>query len=460
MHKVRFSIKYKVGSIWNSNLRQYASSILIATLISRMLGYIREVLMAVYFGTSIATDAWLMASVLPNLLFGSLYGAVSNLVIPLYLEAKNSQKRQYANRFIQEIFTLLTAVALLLSVIAYFCTPIIVHGFAPGFAGAQYHLTVTMTRIMLPTFVFWLWAGLFSALLQALNLYGPPAWAPVLLNIIRILFIITLSRVIGIEGVAWGFTAGVGLQLLVLFWVLSKNTINFKFRLSLQHPLMKKFIRLVNPVILASLMGSLGIIVDRIFASELEIGTIAALNYSYLIIQLPIGLIVLPIITPLFTSLSQKIVQCRYKEWSNLLSKSLWLLGTVMAIITLIIIILSNPIIGLIYQHGAFGHQSTLLTSEILPYFAIGLITMALSSLLLKALVSLQYTSSLSIWTMVATGTNILADFLLVHPLQGRGLALGTSLANIVYAVGLAFSLRRAIKLRMRNIHQSNVSIS
>ena len=440
------AVKHKVHtlrSLWQGTFRKNATTIGIATIVSRVLGYVREVLMASVFGTSLFTDAWLMASVLPNLLFGALYGAVSNLIVPLYLEAKEDSRRKSADQFLQEIFTLLTVLAVVMSIAAYFGTPLIVRGIAPGFHGLQYHLTVTMTRIMLPTFLFWLWAGLFSALLQSLNIYGPPAWAPVLLNIVRITFIILLGRIIGIEGVAWGFTVGVGLQLVILIRGISKCQLQLRFRWSMRHTSTKKFIRLSGPVIFTSLTGAMGVIVDRIFASSLPIGTIAALNYSFLLVQVPIGLLIAPLVTPTFTRLSQRAVKGDRDAWTKVLLRSTFLLTTVMFVITGFIFFTSTRIIRIVYQHGMFNSTSTALTSSILPYFAIGLIPMALNQLLLKALVSLQKTNSLVLLTIMATMTNITVDAILVHVMQGRGLALGTALAQLVSAMGFAYILVR-----------------
>lgn len=436
----------QLHTAWRGNLRKQAMQIIQGTAMSRLLGYIREVLMAAYFATSMQTDAWLMASVLPNLLFGALYGAVANLVVPLYLQAKESPSRSSADHFVQEIFTLLTAVALGLSLAAYLATPLIVRLLAPGFHGQALRLTITMTRIMLPTFVFWLWAGLFSALLQSLNRYRPPAWAPVLLNIVRITSILTLAHRMGIIGVAWGFTVGVASQLIVLTIGLHHTPIRIRFRYTLRHPLVKKFLRLATPVVITSLMGAVSMIVDRIFASELPTGYIAALNYSVLLIQLPLGLVVAPLVTPVLTTLSTHVVHRQMGAWRQMLRRSTWILVSAMGVSTLVLTVFRAGIIQVIYQHGHFDDQSTQMTAGILPYFALGLIPMALSQLYLKGLVSLQHTRSLSGWTVAAMLTNVIADVLLIHPLQGRGLALGTSLANGVYAAGMWWSLRRRMQ--------------
>lgn len=435
-----------VRHLLQKDIRSYAGTIALGTGISRILGYGREVLMAALFATSNATDAWLMASVLPNLLFTALYGSVSNLIVPLYLESQKTSSHDNANAFIQEVFTLLTVVAVVLTLVVFVFSRMIIHGLAPGFHGTTFQLTVTMTRIMLPTFLFWLWAGFFTALLQSLNIYGPPAWASVLQNIVRIAAIITLGRVMGIGGVAWGYTIGVGTQLVLLASATHRAPLHIRFRWPLTHSLVRKLFRLALPVVLTSLVSAMGLTVDRIFASRLATGSIAALNYSFLLIMLPISLVAIPLAIPVLTALSRQFIEQQYQEWTRLLRRSSLALALVMGILTVILILLRGPLIQFLYEHGNFGLHSAYITAGILPYFAVGMIAMALAQLFLKALVSIQYTATLSVWAIAAAATNILADFILVHVLQARGLALGTSLGNIVYACGLAWSVRSAIR--------------
>lgn len=440
----------KVGSGWRNTLRRGATTIASATAVSRVLGYGREFLMAQFFGTSMATDAWLMASVLPNLLFGALYGAVANLVVPLYVESQKSSKRNYSKSFLQEVFTLLTVLAVAIGLGGFIEAPRIIHALAPGFSGREYVLTVSMTRIMMPTVVFWLWAGLFSALLQAMDFYAPPAWAPVAMNIVRITAIVTLASLMGIRGVAWGFTAGVVSQVAILLVSLSRHRVPLQFRWSFSHPLTRRLVRLAMPVILTSLTGAIGIIVDRIFASGLQTGTIAALNYSYLLVQLPFGLIVLPLITPIFTRMSHLQAEWRHKEWRNLVAKSSVALAGIAVVAGLLLFLARALLINILYQHGAFNQHSTALTAGILPYFDIGLLPMALSQLFMKGVISLQRTNSLPFWTLVSTAINVIADVLLVHALQGRGLALGTSLASYGYAAGVGYMVYRLSRRSVR----------
>lgn len=433
----------KIGSGWRSTLQRGAATIASATAVSRVLGYGREFLMAQFFGTSMATDAWLMASVLPNLLFGALNGAVANLVVPLYVESRKSAQPGYSKAFLQEVFTLITVLATAIGLGGFMEAPRLIHALAPGFSGPEYALTVSMTRIMMPTVIFWLWAGLFSALLQALDFYAPPAWAPVVMNIVRITAIVTLSSIMGIRGVAWGFTAGVVSQVLILLVSLYRYRVPLQFRWSLNHPLTRRLMRLAVPVIVTSLTGAIGLIVDRIFASGLATGTIAALNYSMLLVQLPLGLIVQPLVTPVFTRLSHLHSDGHVQDWQRLLRKSGLGIGLIAVSTAGVMFLFRNLIIHILYQHGAFNQHSTTLTVGILPFFEVGLFPMALSQLLTKSVLSLQQTKFLPLLTLVSTSINVTADILLIHALQGRGLALGTSLAAYGYTAGLGVVLLR-----------------
>lgn len=155
-----------------------------------------------------------------------------------------------------------------------------------------------------------------------------------------------------------------------------------------------------------------------------------------------------PLVTPIFTRLSQHIVGERLDAWQRTINSGAVVMGGGMVILTLALIWGPEVLIRLIYHHGSCNQHFIQLTSGILPYCAVGLAAMTLIQLLVKDMVSLQHTGSLAMWSLVATFTNIGADVILVHLLQGRGLALGTSLANITYAIGVAYSLHRVVQKR------------
>ncbi len=272
-----------------------------AALASKATGYIRELAMAFYFGTSMSTDAWLVASALPNLLVRTVSGAIDELVVPLIIEAKN-QTDYDEHRFINELFTVITGAALVLTVVAELACPWIVRVVAPGFHGWELVLATLMSRILVPTFAFWLWSGLFSGILQAHGLYFVPAWAPLSTNILRIASIALLGSRMGIVGVAWGFLISTAFQAGTLTATLVAHGFHPAVRLTLKASPTDQFFRLATPILLITSAGNVGYLIDRILASWLPVGTIAALNYGALVSALPSVMLVLPLLTPIYTA--------------------------------------------------------------------------------------------------------------------------------------------------------------
>ncbi|MHB1953735.1 MAG: lipid II flippase MurJ, partial [Sulfobacillus sp.] len=170
-----------------------------ATLISRISGFFREIVMAAYFGTSQATDAWLMASMLPNLLFSTVNAAISTTVVPILTQGDAQYSEPSVQRFLNELFTSIVVISLGLIVFGEILAPEIIHWVALGFHGPEIPLTIEMTRIMVPTIIFWGLSGIIVGILQEREQYFLPSLSPVAINLVRIVTIIVLGKLWGIK---------------------------------------------------------------------------------------------------------------------------------------------------------------------------------------------------------------------------------------------------------------------
>ncbi|AEJ39464.1 integral membrane protein MviN [Sulfobacillus acidophilus TPY] len=416
-----------------------ASLIFIVTLISRLSGFFREVVMADFFGTSTATDAWLMASALPNLLFSTINGAITVTVVPLMTQADAEYSPRSVARFLNEVFTALFLISAGLIALGEVFAPLIMHLMAPGFHGGELRLTIDMTRIMIPTIFFWGIAGLVVGILQEREEYVTPAISPMMVNIVRILTIVILGHFWGIRGVAAGFTLAVISQLLVTVPSLHKMGIHLHFRWHFSHPLLKKMINMAGPFFLTSSVGSVGVIVDRILASSLVAGSIAALNYSYVLVQMPIGLVISSLSTPIYTRLAQHHSHREDDTFRQLAMRGFRLVLLIIVPMTIWYIALRIPLLQLLYQRGAFNARSTALTSGTLLYFALGLPGFSLSFYLQRLFFATQDTKSPSRFSIATILINIIGDIILVHFMKADGLALATSFATWVNAALLTW---------------------
>lgn len=419
-----------------------ATLIFIATLVSRISGFAREIVMAVFFGTTMGTDAWLMASALPNLMFATVSGAINVTVVPLMTQGDADYSKRSIERFLNEAFTAAIGLSFILMALGEAFTPFIIHVMAPGFDRHPFelHLTITMTRIMIPTIAFWAVSGLMMGILQAREEFFAPALTPALVNLVRVSTIVILGHILlGIKGVALGFTLAVISQLAILIPRLHAMDIHLHFRWRFSHPLTKRMARIAGPFLLTSSVGSVGILVDRVLASGLVVGSIAALNYSYVLVQIPIGLIISSLAMPIYTRLAQHNSNHDMENFRGLAMQGFRLVLALLVPITVWFLMLRIPILRLLYQHGAFNGRSTDLTSGTLLYFAIGLPGFGVTYYLQRLFFATQDTKSPARFSILTILINITGDLILVHYLKADGLALATGGASWVNATLLSF---------------------
>ncbi len=437
---------------WTDRLRRLGRSrtshdaflLFSANSVSRLLGYVRELLMAAYFATSAETDAWLMASIVPNLLIQALSSALDNVLIPMLVRIQEEAGRLAQREFASELFTWLTLLGTLASILLEAAMPVVIHLLAPGFHGSQDRLTVQLARIMMPVFVFWLWRSVAVGLLQANGVYGPTGWSPIAQNIVRIAALVLLAKTLGIVAAAIGFAVGTAAQLTIIVPALIRADLRIRVRWVRSGRAVGQFFRRAWSAVLASLASTGGLIVDRILASTLPVGNIAALNFSAILVQVPVSLVLGAAITPVFTRLSVHQARGEDRQWRRLVVRLMLAAVGAMAVIAVVIALASQPLIEIVYRRGAFQAHSTALTAGMMPYFAAGLPGTALNLIARKARYSEGNVAAPARWAVVLVALNIAFDLLLIRPLGGRGLALGTSLATNISALGISWGLWRS----------------
>lgn len=438
-------------SKWRSRVTRLARSadsraalgLLVATVVSRALGYVRELLMAAYFATSVATDAWLMASIVPNLLIQALSNALDNVLIPMLVRMREDQGREAVTIFSADLLGWLTVMGLAASLILVVAMPLIIRLLAPGFHGHEYHLAIQLARVMMPVFLFWLWRAVGLGMLQALGSYVATGWSQVAQNVGRIALIVLLAPTLGIEAAAIGFAVGTASQLFVIVPELRRAELLTWPTLGPFQKVVGVFFRRAWSAIVSSVANTGGLIVDRILASTLATGNIAALNFAAILVQVPVTLVLQAVITPLFTRLAVHQARGEQAAWSRLVRRLLIATIVVMGAIAVGISLFSHPLIAIAYRRGAFESHSTVITARLLPFFALGLPGTALNLIGRKAAYSSGDVRTPTRWAIVTVVLNIIADLILIHPLGARGLALGTSLAVSVAAAGITWPLWR-----------------
>lgn len=436
----------------------------LGTLFSRILGLVKFQVIAYVFGFSALTDAFWFAFALPNF-FRSLLaeGALSTAFIPVFSEWLSKRGEDEANRLANNILNILILLLLAVVGIGIFFARGYVPYLAVGFGQvpSQMHLAIKLTQVMFPFLFFISLAALVMAILQCKGHFATPAFAPLLVSIAVILSALFLSPRYGIYSLAIGVVVGGGMQLLVQVPPLIKRGFRYHPFLSFSHPGVRKTAKLIGPATLGGITLQANIIIDNIFASTLAPGNITALSYAMRLIQFPLGIFAIAIATAIFPTFSSLAAQNRVDKLRETLSLGVRMVLLVLIPSTIGLILVKKPLISLLFEHGAFISQNTLLTSQALFYYSLGLLAMGEVMVLTRAFYSLQDVLTplkLSILTLIL---NALLDYLLISPLKLGGLALATSLCMIFNVTILFFLLRKRLKrLEGRKIFLSLVKVS
>lgn len=436
----------------------------LGTLFSRIFGLVRLQVIAYVFGCSAATDAFWIGFTLPNffrLLLAE--GALSTAFIPVFSEWLSKKGEDEAKKLANNVLNILILFLLGVVGIGIFFAWRYVPYLAVGFRqiSSQMELAIKLTQVMFPFLFFISLAALTMAILNCKGHFATPAFAPLFFSVAVILSALLLSSRYGIYSLAIGVVIGGGMQLLIQVPPLIKRGFRYRPLLSFNDPGVRKIARLIGPATLGGITLQANIIINRIFASTLAPGSISALLYAMRLIQFPLGLFAIALSTAIFPTLSSLAATNKMSELRETVS-----LGVRMVLLVLIpssigLILVKGPLISLLFEHGAFISENTLMTSQALFYYSLGLLAMGEVMVLTRAFYSLQDVLTPVKVSMLVLILNVGLNFLLISPLKHNGLALATSLSMIFNVIVLFFLLRRKLKrLEGKKILFSLVKIS
>ena len=431
--------------ISGKSIARGALVVMAATLLSRLFGFIREMEIAGHFGLKGATDAYLVAFSIPSAVGLAVAAAVSAGFIPVlngYLvhnDVENAGK--VANTLLNSIFIFLIAIAGLGVLFA----PALAARLAPGFDADSVRLTAGLIRLMFPGLVFVGLTGIASGYLNSRQHFLTPALAPMVTSIVVIISIIILGPSQGIKGLAIGTLAGFTCQLLIQLPVMYKKGFRYRLEFSLRHPGVVKVFKLMLPVLVGSMVPSIMLVIERGLASGLDVGSIAALNYAFRLMQLPQGLFVMAVSIPLFPALSSLAAQKDLTRLKEIMVKGINVLALIMIPATAGLIALDEPIVRLLFQRGAFEAKDTVPTAYALAFYALALLPLAVRDIFRRSFYALQDTFTPVTLTLLGFFVNIVLDLMFIKFFGLGGLALGASLSIAVEAVILYFMLNRKL---------------
>ena len=418
-----------------------------ATALSRVLGLVRDVVIADRFGAGAAYDAYTIAFYVPHLLRRLLAeGALSSAFVPIFT-AYLTQGKEKACRFASNTLNLALLFFPLLIMAGIFLAPYYVPFMADGFSLEKLKLTLNLTAITFPFIGLMGIAAIFMGILNGYNHFFAPAFAPVLFNlgvIFSALFIASFFTT-PIYALAIGVLLG-GLGQLFFQTPFLKSRFNYSFVLDFTDPGLKKLLAAMLPAVLGLAIFQLNVLVDNKLASRLGDGSISALQYAIRLFQLPLGVFAAAVSSAILPRLSLAAAQANIEELAQTLKRGIKLCAFMSLPAMAGLWALGEPIIELLFEHGNFQHQDTVKTLYALNYYVPGLIGYALALVLTRAFYALQDTKTPVVVGAATVVLNIILDYALVEHMREGGLALATSIAGLFNMLLLFVRLQRRLK--------------
>ena len=437
-----------------SRVARSAGKVGLATMLSRVLGLVREQVMASFFGAGLATDAFNVAFRIPNLLRDLFAeGAMSSAFVPTFTEFHQKRSAEEAWEFARRLLVTLFLVLLAVCAVGYVATPALVRLFAPGFASVpgKLDLTVMLTRVMLPFLPAVALAAAAMGMLNARGRFGLPALAPSFLNIGMIVFGVGLIPVCEAAGqpailaMAIGVVIGGALQFLVQLPALYQLGFRLRFERPRLHPGVVRVAQLMAPATVGLAATQINLLASTILASLLPQGSVSWLWYAFRLMQLPIGVFGVALATVSLPALSRAAVANDMGALKTTLSATLRLVLLLTVPAAVFLAVMSGPVIALLYEHGRFDAGDTKRTAAALVMYCVGLPAFAGVGVLTRAFYALGETRKPVQASFVSVALNLALNLALMGPLGHLGLALGTSITAIANSLQLAFYLRRRV---------------
>lgn len=424
----------------HKSLIQNMSIISVGTLASRVLGFGRDIVIAKLLGTGFKADAFFVALKIPNL-FRDLVGegATNAAVVPVFSEYLHRKEKEAFWNFVSVVFALGLILLSTITLLGILCAPLIVRALAPGFMSdpEKLNLTINLTRFMFPYLVF---IGLTSysiGILYTFRSFTVSAFSPCLFNIAIIVCAYFSSRWMKdpVMGLAIGVLLGGVLQLAVQIKPVFDTGVRFVKPKTLRHPGAAKIGKLMIPRIVGSGVYQLTVLLDTFCASLSEIvgpGGISAIYYANRIIQFPMGVFTLALASAALPTLSGMAQKNDIAAIKRTIVFSLENIFFVMCPMTVIVLLLSEPIVRALFERGEFSVYSTQITASASAFLALGLFGFGGIKILVTAFHALQDTKTPVIVAAICLAINAMLNIILMYPFKVGGIAIASSIAGTI----------------------------
>ncbi len=436
-------------------MKKTALIIIFLTIMSKLLGFMREVTLSYLYGASTVSDAYIISMTIPNIIFGFVTSALSAGYIPMYSKIVQDNGEKKAKNFTSNLLNLLLIICTIISLIVVLFAEQLVGIFASGFDKETLMLTVRFTRFSILAIYFLGSISVLNGYLQVQGNYIVPALIGFPLNILIIITMI-LSKNINIILLAVGYVLASASQLILIIPSLKKNNYVHEMRFDFKDKNLISLISIIVPIVLGMSVNQINILIDRTIASRIAIGGVSVLNYASILVGFIQGVFVLPIITVVYPLLSKMSAEKNFNGVKMLLAKAIDSVNLLVVPPMIGAIIFAKPIVSILFGRGAFDNEAVELTSCALFYYSIGTVGFALRDLLSRVFYAMQETKTATVNATIGMVLNIILNIVLSHYMGIGGLALATSISAVFTNFLLGVSLRK--KMGPFGLHQMCLS--
>ena len=427
-----------------SKLARATFGLMVATIIAKILGFGRELVLAAGYGTSIYSDAYITAMNIPQVIFAIIGSTLATVLIPMYMEVHSEEGEVVSLKFINNVFNLVILSCIVLSILGFIFTEQIVKMFAVGYEGEALNVAINFTRITILGIIFTGLSYVMTSYLQIKNDFIMPGLSSVPKNII-----IIVSTILSIKYspylMIWGTLVGMASEFLFQLPFAIKKGYKYLFIIDVKDEYIKKMTWLIGPVLIGVAVNQVNTLVDRTLASTLPVGTVSALNYSNKLTSFVIAIFITSISSVIYPLLSQLSSENNKERFISSVIKSINCVIILVLPITVGTIVLAFPIVRVLFERGAFDANGTYLTSLALAMYSIGMVAYGLRDVLGKIFYSLQDTKTPMVNGVIAMGVNMIMDVVFIRFWGLAGLTLATSLSSIACIMLLFRSLNKKI---------------
>lgn len=410
------------------------SGMVLFTLLAKVLGFARELLLSYFFGATGISDAYLISQTIPGTIFQFVGTGLTTCFIPVYYKVLGERDRDECDTFTNKVLTMVLSFSTVIMAIVWLFTPTVVKLFASGFTGETLQMAVVFTRIGISSLYFSSVIYVYNSYLQANNIFSFTA-AAAIPNSLTIIASIVLGACWNILALSVGSTLATAVQMAFLWVPVHKLKFHLKLNFQWKDSYVKYFFSLMGPVILGVSVNEINTLLDRTIASQVAVGGISALTYANSLIMLVQGGFSQPVATVFYPKMTKSITDGDYKTAKADFHEALQVLMAFLLPVTVGFMILSEEITEAFFGRGAFDQSAVVLTATALSFYAIGIVFAGIRDLLARYYYAYGNTKIPMLNAAIGMAVNITLNLTLSRVIGIGGLALATSAAAIVTVV-------------------------